>query len=352
MTKKCPDESTARQAQEALVRLCCLSGKQMRWPPVEKVDDLIRKGASFTLKNKAGLMPVEQAAMVGNEAMLTLFMARGGQVNKQASLLYYSVLYGHGYVSNLLYRRMSVLGKWRALKQAVLTGKGRQYEHNLRIFCAKPLVRQAMRRERLLDERGFQTKAPPLFGTPKDYVRAFLSTKAEVRRQYQALLQAKKEMKKCLSIGHGDTLIPIFLRAVHQRNPLVIDYLYTHGDVFLVSEKAFAAVSAKEEARFMNEWVLVTDEVTELRHQRQRKYVRHRAIRQKSSLYRLGRFFKHLLNKPLYTQTKTVRMKKINPADIHVSRSVFQTPPKAPAQPLTEKQILKAVLDQTRSLKN
>lgn len=352
MTDERPKMSEKQKAQEALVRLCCLSGKQLRWPPVAKVDDLIRKGASFTLKNNAGLMPVEQAAMVGNEAMLTLFMARGGQVNKYASLLYYSVLYGQGHVSGLLYRRMSVVGKWRALKQAVFAGKARQYGHNLRVFCAGRVLRSVAKQERLQDEKVFQVKAPPLLATLKDYGRAFFSITAQNRHHYQALLQAKKEMKRGLSIGSGDTLIPIFLKAVHQRNAQVVDYLYAHGDVFLVSEKAFASVPAKEEARFMNEWVLVTDDVTELRHQRQRKYLHDRAVRQRSWIHRLRRSFKRLLSKPLYTQTETIRIKKVNLADVQASRPVFQDPPRTPARPLTERQILKAALDQTRSLKN
>ena len=344
--------SEKQKAQDALIRLCCLTRKQMKWPPVAKVDDLIRKGASFTLKNKTGLMPVEQAAMVGNEAMLTLFMARGGQVNKYASLLYYSALYGHGYLSHLLYRRMSFLGKWRAFKQALMAGRSRQYGHNLRVFCANSNLRQAVERGELSDEKAFQMRPPALFATLKDYGRAFFSMTAKVRHHYQALLQAKKEMKRCLSIGSGDTLIPIFLKAVHQRNPQVVDYLYAHGDVFLVSEKAFASVPAKEEARFMNEWVLVTDDVTELRHQRQRKYLHDRAVRHRSWIHRLGRSLKRLLSKPLYTQTETIRIKKVNLADVQASRPVFQDPPRTPAHPLTEQQILKAALDQTRSLKN
>ena len=102
----------------------------------------------------------------------------------------------------------------------------------------------------------------------------------------------------------------------------------------------------------MNEWVLVTDDVTELRHQRQRKYLHDRAVRQRSWIHRLRRSFKRLLSKPLYTQTETIRIKKVNLADVQVSRPVFQDPPRTPARPLMERQILKAALDQTRSLKN
>ena len=201
MTNECPKKAEEQKVQEALIRLCCLSGKQMRWPPFAKVDDLIRNGASFTCLNKIGLMPIEQAAIAGNEAMLSVFVARGGLVSSYPSLLYYSVLYGHGYLSHLLYRRMSFLGKWRAFKQALMAGRSRQYGHNLRVFCANSNLRQAVERGELSDEKAFQMRPPALLATLKDYGRAFFSMTAKVRHQYQALLQAKKEMKSAAFAG-------------------------------------------------------------------------------------------------------------------------------------------------------
>ena len=342
MTNECPKKAEEQKVQEALIRLCCLSGKQMRWPPFAKVDDLIRNGASFTCLNKIGLMPIEQAAIAGNEAMLSVFVARGGLVSSYPSLLYYSVLYGHDNLSHALYCRMSIKAKWGAFYRAFQAGKARQYCRNLSMFCAKK------RRE----NKKNHIVIPPFQAQLKECVAAFCSKNVMRRQQYRFLLQTKKEMRKCLAAGCGETLVPLFLRAVYQENPLVIDYLYAYGDVFLVSEKAFAQVAQSDETRFTEKWLQVTDEVASLRQYRQQEYLRHRAAHQKSHFRRLIRRMARFLNQPLYTQTKTVRIKKIKQSLSQKETTAVLTKAKTCERSLTKQHVLNTAVIRDRCSKN
>ncbi len=312
MTDNLIQIETKQQAQTALEKLCSVSVEKMHFSPIEKVDDLILKGASFTAKNKSGIMPIERAAIAGNRPVVALFAARGGQFNKHVSVLYHSVMNGHAQLSSLIYNRMSVWGRLKAHSFAASTGKGKEFRNALRVCRSKYPEKFSDEWKRVWNEMSARYIAPDINRTIKDSVGALLSVTRKKRRQYKELLTVKKEMKKSMAVGKGDSLVPLFLDAVYSQNPLVVDYLYTYGDIFFVPEKAFASVPKKDEAKFMEKWVLVTDDVTEIRHGRHQEYVWRRVAQQNDPTRKLMRTLKNTLKGQMYTQTKTVPLKKLD----------------------------------------
>ncbi len=303
--------SDAEKAQKALIHLCKMPPQQLKYSPVAKVDNLIQKGASFIRKGENGFIPIELAVIAGNEAMFSLFVARGGNVNKYPTLLFYSNICGQGSLFQQIYEMSSWRMKLKAKRIAYKKEMIKEYENNKFIFCSSFSKRSWIETERAKYEMLSQVISLPLKKTLEDYFYAYFSLSSMKRKQYQDLLSIKTAMKKSLLIGQGDYLVPLFLDAVNKKKVLVIDYLYTYGDIFLVSEKAFKSVPSDKEDAFMENWLYVTDEVSKLRQRRQKQQIKKRNTTCKKFIRRLLRRIKKSRRERFYTQTKTVPIRRI-----------------------------------------
>lgn len=302
-----------QQAAQSMLRSLC-SMKELPRDVYGKVDELLKQGASFTRKNAQGVCPLDMAFQQEHVDVIGLFIGRDGNIDAFPYFLaentpkyaHYMKVDWHEQslppkiqkikdLQSLLMENMTPLAVEKAHLLAQKAGQGEKFEKGLVLY-------QEMRQKNAdkikwqcfyhPEQVASQHVAPPEQITTDEFLGFFEFPFTKKHRDISSLVRLKIMRLFHLPIHYEKELYT----AVMKNHPHTFDFLEEYGAPYFVEQKAFDIAKKRNmEDTFTARWILVTDEVCDLRYGRKIDFIRScERLREKILKERLGKLKKKI----------------------------------------------------------